>query len=824
MKNKRFIFLIGFLAVTVLLAGAFAACTGSERNEYAEEGESVDYNGGRADDEITSGDYGSDVWYAKSGDFVYEVHEGYATIDKLADYRQEYVTVPSNVELDGRTYSVNRINSRAFADTHAKEIIIEDGVIEIEDYAFDGNSYLQSIVIPDSVKSIGEYAFNNCEILGAIEIPASVAEYGLPLISGCESLSALVLPYMSATLGKVFGNRQSVPQSLAKVTVKGGKSIPDGAFLQAYGIEEIIVTGNVESIGNEAFKACGSLRSVSLAEGITAIGNGAFEGCDSLREIVLPQSLSSIGDRAFAGCAEMESIVLPSDTETVGAEAFEGCDSLFDVTLNENLSCIGESAFDNCASLTSLVLPDSLLSISTIIDEGTSLNSLSVPYIGTTRDEASVLSSIVSSRCLGSIREIIVTDADAIAAGALRNTSIEKAVLNEGIETIGNMAFANCGNLQEINIPKSVTSIGDMAFVYCYSLYGLYIPESVQYLGNMILTSEIVSTVIVTPHAQKPQTWSENCFVSTLPVVWDCENNDLTQDGYKIAEDDECIYLVKDGKASVIRGKNLTADGYKIVPQSVVLDGVGYVVDKIADKAFYHTNLTIIQLPDTVTEIGASAFASCSELVAVVANGVQVIGASAFSACTNLNKIALPQSLTTIGQCAFEYCRALTQIEIPSGVKDVNARVFAECSRLEKVVMSDGVQNIGSQAFANCTALTEVVMSQNLQDIGMSAFEGCTSLTDIVLPDSLQNINGTAFGGCTAIEEIVISYGVNYIAANAFQGCTGLEYVEFADTSSWQAGNIWSTDRIDIDVSDPYYNVNYFLSDEYADYSIFFHI
>ena len=44
------------------------------------------------------------------------------------------------------------------------------------------------------------------------------------------------------------------------------------------------------------------------------------------------------------------------------------------------------------------------------------------------------------------------------------SSALRKISLSEGIETIGNEAFAGCENLSEVVIPESVTSIGDAAF------------------------------------------------------------------------------------------------------------------------------------------------------------------------------------------------------------------------------------------------------------------------------------------------------------------------------------------------------------------------
>lgn len=67
-------------------------------------------------------------------------------------------------------------------------------------------------------------------------------------------------------------------------------------------------------------------------------------------------------------------------------------------------------------------------------------------------------------------------------------------------------------------------------------------------------------------------------------------------------------------------------------------------------------------LPSSLTEIGAEAFAGCTELidVSLVGSNVQTIGDLAFAGCTNLHRIAIPASVTSISSDAFDGCTALT--------------------------------------------------------------------------------------------------------------------------------------------------------------------
>lgn len=62
--------------------------------------------------------------------------------------------------------------------------------------------------------------------------------------------------------------------------------------------------------------------------------------------------------------------------------------------------------------------------------------------------------------------------------------SATDVVIPEGVTSIGNSAFYNCGRLTSVSIPKGVTSIGDSAFYNCESLTSVNIPEGVTSIGE----------------------------------------------------------------------------------------------------------------------------------------------------------------------------------------------------------------------------------------------------------------------------------------------------------------------------------------------------
>lgn len=101
---------------------------------------------------------------------------------------------------------------------------------------------------------------------------------------------------------------------------------------------------------------------------------------------------------------------------------------------------------------------------------------------------------------------------------------------------------------------------------------------------------------------------------------------------------------------------------------------------------FYRVNLKKITIPDSVTEIGFSAFAECTGLTSVtIPDSVTSIETNAFVYCTELTNITIPNSVTEIGEYAFAQCYALTSVDIPNSVNSIGRRAFSECDKLKEV-------------------------------------------------------------------------------------------------------------------------------------------
>ncbi len=204
-------------------------------------------------------------------------------------------------------------------------------------------------------------------------------------------------------------------------------------------------------------------------------------------------------------------------------------------------------------------------------------------------------------------------------------------------------------------------------------------------------------------------------------------------------------------------------------------------------NSFAPAGLTEYTIPDSVTSIGASAFAYCSKLTSITIPGsVTSIGESAFRDCTSLTSVTIPDSVTSIGERAFYHCTSLTSITIPDSVTSIGVAAFSCCTSLTSITIPNSVTSIGRSAFSYCHSLTSVTIPDGVTEIGNSTFYNCFSLTSVTIPDSVTSIGEYAFAYCSSLTSVTITDSVTSIGFAAFYGCSSLKafYGNFASSDN----------------------------------------
>ncbi len=155
----------------------------------------------------------------------------------------------------------------------------------------------------------------------------------------------------------------------------------------------------------------------------------------------------------------------------------------------------------------------------------------------------------------------------------------------------------------------------------------------------------------------------------------------------------------------------------------------------IAPMAFYgNGNLTEITIPESVTQIGESAFLKCEKLTTVIFpddSKTSVIGEYAFADCRELTTLELTSYIDIIGAGAFSGCVKLKSVYIPGGIESIGKCVFQDCVSLESVKIPDFVTSIGTWAFKNCRSLKTVNIPYSVTSVGAGAFDDCSNLEKI---------------------------------------------------------------------------------------------
>ena len=318
------------------------------------------------------------------------------------------------------------------------------------------------------------------------------------------------------------------------------------------------------------------------------------------------------------------------------------------------------------------------------------------------------------------------------------------------------------------------------------------------------------------------------------------------------------------------------SDAASVFPSSFGQVRIAEGAEKITASVFKDCRtLTSIIIPDTVTEIEASAFENCKSLTAIelpsslrdididafrgcdslqyneyegglylgnkdnpylalarakdtyvtefeIHGTAKFILDRAFEGCTYLDRITIPEGVTSIGTTAFEGCTGITiycegSFRFPDYWRG-DAPVIQNCrtniysddgffyeridgikyafngheawvarqpngiteARIANSIKLNGVTcgvvGIEDYAFRDCTTLTSVIFPSSVTyvEIGTGTFTGCTALTDITLPENLKRISNNAFEGCEDLTGIIIPKGVPAIEKSVFAGCKSL--------------------------------------------------
>lgn len=496
----------------------------------------------------------------------------------------------------------------------------------------------------------------------------------------------------------------------AKVT-----SIAAGAFRGQTMITDVVIPEGVTYIGREAFAGCSALVRVKIPTSVTQVGANLFEGTPY--DSTLTGELVYINSILYRCQSDAVTVSIRQGTTVIAEEAFINRVNLAAIVVPDGVSYIGSNAFKNCSALSQIEIPKSVRDIVANAFDGTKwyedrkhemiyINDLlyrvpaeiivqSEQPTGSLRDKdaAELAKSGVATQIIPYTDVIVQGETTTICTLAFANTPVQKVQLPSTLTTIHYGAFQNCTALKQITLPESMTFIEGGAFQNCSVLSSILVPQNVTYLG-----------------------------------------------------------------ASAFSGcTSLTS---ATLPQAIT---------RISSGLFENcSSLTTVQASSALTSIGSRAFAETSALSSFTfPQTLTAVGEESFTG-SGIVTANLPQSVTYLGAGAFADCTKLVYAQVPAAIQAVRERTFRNCTELKNVSIPEGIRYIGAAAFQNDVSLQTVDFAQSLLTICDNAFEGSGVGEGLVLPPALRTIGSRAFAGCMRLTSLTIPADVRKMGSQAF--------------------------------------------------------
>ena len=401
------------------------------------------------------------------------------------------LTIPGSVKTVGKTNASILFDSPFIGCKNLAEVILSEGVKNLEDKAFDDCSGLKRLTLPNTIMSISSKALpqNNKKIklniwtmkpsvlpmawrpAAAICFAEDGGEKSDPRYkSHCKYIKSNNTRLVSAAMNnqsllslmcreklitaenaelflteaRLIGDAKKIAMLKEYITDTMEKSAPcaDIQMLQA---EDFVIRNGIllryTGIGGE----------VAIPEGVTEIGEKVFKENANLKSVTFPDSLRIIGREAFANCNGLTAVTIPSGVKEIRLCAFDWCDNLKDVYISDlkswcNITYGG--LFCNCGN--------PLSACARLHVNGELLTELVIP------EGVETVQAYAFFRCIG----------------------LKSVVIPRGVTSIGHHAFFECTDLECVSIAEGVTSIGENAFMHCEKITELVIPEGVENLDD----------------------------------------------------------------------------------------------------------------------------------------------------------------------------------------------------------------------------------------------------------------------------------------------------------------------------------------------------
>lgn len=241
----------------------------------------------------------------------------------------------------------------------------------------------------------------------------------------------------------------------------------------------------------------------------------------------------------------------------------------------------------------------------------------------------------------------------AIGDYAFTMTSLVTALLGDGVERIGELAFSYCQYLSTVSLGSNLRSIGDYAFDNCTRLSSISIPDTVEYIGTY-------------------------AFHNT--GFWNSASDLVYADNW------------------VVGCKNMF-----LMNAFIRAGTVG-----ISKYAFYNCfMLSDLTIPDTVRVIDREAFVGCGIESVTIAEGATEIADYVFYQLFVVGEYHVAGYIGTDRPICILRMYGFDEHFNPGQCNGNKSVCFLWMYGVTEIVIPDSVQVVGNNAFSGCTALMQ---------------------------------------------------------------------------------------------------------------------
>ncbi len=616
------------------------------------------------------------------------------------------VVVPA--EIDGFTVDVIGIN--VFKGDTITSLTLPETVLELRSNAVASCEKMTSVTLPQSLVVINRMNFFSCNALSEVTIPASVRYIGDTSFRFCDALRKItfegVCPAIDMDCFSVLPDDAVayVPDDQLEAYTAAFENAGSTVSVQPSGKNAVLVENNGYVEDEFDFDA---------STGTITSYNG-YATYLAIPETIGGAPVKAIGPEAFARHSYLAFLELPEGLESIGDSAFYNCETLGRVRFPSTLKTIGSNAFYNAYKSSVLELT-------------------SVESIG---DYAFYFAGL---------------------KGSLE--------LPEGLKSIGENAFEACTNMgANLYLPSTLESIGSNAFKGDYNIQYIVLesPTAPMLGENVFAGCDYLYDIDLNAQGtrQEMQQWQAYVDALGLPCrVWRAQDP-TAQSPEKGAYQYENRVLTEYTGTKTRIHPHLTVSKEPVVglgdgvfkdSQTIEYFSVAHNDEftTIGAESFMNSSLREVDLFDSVTTIGARAFANCAQLETLtLPDSLTTIGEGALDGLTGLKKLVIKCDPALIPAGAFANMPNLSEVTVESGA--IPAHMF-EGSGVTALTLGAGVTEIGEKAFAG-TALNAAELT-NVTAIGAGAFEG--SALERVRLSASASVGERAFAN-TRLKQLVI--------------------------------------------------------------------